>query len=93
LVYFRHPSLLALLLSRLLVFDGLGWIGAACVLVPYALVSTGRLAGTATAFRLFNVVGGVLLMLNAWYHTAYPSLAVNAIWITIGLYTLSMRRK
>jgi hypothetical protein len=78
--------------SPLLLYDGLGWIGAACVLVPYALVSTGRLAGTASSFRTLNIIGGVLLMLNAWYHVAYPSLAVNAIWIAIGLYTLTRRK-
>jgi len=75
--------------SPLLVFDGLGWIGAICVLVPYALVSTGRLSGTDPVFRGLNIVGGVLLMVNAWYHMAYPSLAVNAIWIAIGLYTMT----
>ncbi len=80
------------LLSPLLIFDGLGWIGAVSVLVPYALVSTGRLPGTATLFRALNIAGGILLMLNAWYHTAYPSVAVNALWIAIGLYSM-MRGK
>jgi len=70
-------------------FDGLGWVGAVCVLVPYALVSTGRLSGTAASFRILNVVGGVLLMLNTWYHRAYPSMIVNVIWIAIGLYSMT----
>jgi hypothetical protein len=74
------------LLSALLIFDGLGWIGAVCVLVPYALVSIGRLAGTAVAFRAPNIVGGLLLMADAWYHRNYPSVAVNAIWIAIAVY-------
>ena len=77
-------------LSALLVFDGLGWIGAVSVLVPYALVSTGRLSGTAPLFRTLNIAGGILLALNAWYHRAYPSLAVNTLWIAIGLF--AMRR-
>jgi hypothetical protein len=46
------------------------------------------MAGTALSFRTLNIVGGVLLMLNAWYHHAYPSLAVNALWIAIGLYAM-----
>jgi hypothetical protein len=72
------------------VFDGLGWIGAVVVLVPYALVSTGRLAGTTSTFRTLNIVGGLLLLVDAWYHLNYPSVAVNALWIVIGLY--AMRR-
>jgi len=74
--------------SPLIIFDGLGWIGAACVLVPYALVSTGRLAGTTMSFRISNIAGGVLLMLNTWYHHAFPSMIVNVIWIAIGAYSM-----
>jgi hypothetical protein len=74
--------------SSLVLFDGLGWVGAICVLVPYALVSTGRLAGTALSFRVLNIAGGVLLMLNTWYHQAFPSMIVNVIWIAIGLYSM-----
>lgn len=77
--------------TPLVIFDGLGWVGAACVLVPYALVSTGRLSGTAPSFRVFNIVGGVLLMLNTWYHRAYPSMIVNVIWIAIGFYAMTRR--
>lgn len=77
-------------MSPLILFDSLGWIGAVCVLVPYALVSTGRLSGTTPVFRNLNIVGGVLLMTDAWYHRNYPSVAVNAIWIVIGFY--AMRR-
>lgn len=79
-------------LSRV-VFDGLGWIGAVVVLVPYALVSTGRLAGTTSTFRTLNIVGGLLLMVDAWYHANFPSVAVNALWIVIGLYAMKRATK
>jgi hypothetical protein len=39
-----------------------------------------------------NIVGGVFLMLNTWYHEAYPSAAVNVLWIAIGVYAMSRRR-
>ncbi len=74
------------------VIDALGWVGAACVVVPYALVSVGRLAGTTTTYRTLNVTGGVLLLLNTWYHASYPSALVNIVWIAIALYALSTRR-
>ena len=72
--------------TPLLIFDGLGWIGALCVLIPYALVSVGRLLGTAPLFRNLNIIGAVFLMLNTWYHRAYPSTIVNVVWILIGIY-------
>jgi hypothetical protein len=73
-------------------FDAFGWVGAACVVIPYALVVTGRLAGTTTTYRAANIAGGVLLMLNTWYHAAYPSAAVNVVWIVIGVYAMTRRR-
>lgn len=71
------------------VVDGLGWLGAACVVVPYALVSAGRLEGTTPAFALLNILGGLLLLLNTWYHEAYPSTAVNVVWTAIGIFAIA----
>jgi hypothetical protein len=31
-------------------------------------------------------------MLNTWYHAAYPSAAVNVLWIVIGVYAMTTRR-
>ena len=78
-------------LPTLAFIDVLGWLGAICVLVPYALVSIGKLAGTSTLFGVLNVLGGVLLLINTWYHQAYPSAAVNIIWTAIGIYALARR--
>jgi hypothetical protein len=71
--------------------DALGWIGAVCVVVPYALASVGRLAGTTTWYRVLNIVGGFLLMINTWYHAAFPSVIVNVVWTIIGVYSLTRR--
>jgi hypothetical protein len=78
-------------LSYSTLIDALGWLGAACVLVPYALVSTGKLAGTSATFGGLNVLGGVLLLINTWYHQAYPSAAVNIIWTAIAIFALTRR--
>ncbi len=70
-------------------YDGLGWVGALCVVVPYALVSVGKMAGTSAPYRILNIVGGVLLMLNTGYHHAWPSVIVNLVWTAIGLYAFA----
>ena len=77
------------MISSSMVVDSLGWVGAACVLLPYALVSTGRLTGTSRTFVILNIAGGVLLFVNTWYHQAYPSAVVNVIWTAIGLYAIA----
>ncbi len=65
--------------------DGAGWLGAALLLAAYALVSSGRLGAGGRAYQSLNLVGAVLLALNSTYHGALPSVAVNAVWIAIGL--------
>ncbi len=73
--------------------DVAGWIGAALLLLAYALVSNRRLAGDSVRFQLLNLSGGVLLAANSAYHGALPSVAVNAVWIVIGLAALLRRRQ
>jgi hypothetical protein len=75
------------------VIDILGWIGAALLLLAYALVSNRKLAGDSARFQLLNLSGGVLLAANSAYHGALPSVAVNAIWIVIGLAALLHARR
>lgn len=74
-----------------LLIDVLGWLGAAALLLAYALVSTRRLVGDAPAYQGLNMLGGVLLIINSAYHGAYPSVGVNIIWIVIAGLTLARR--
>ena len=75
-----------------LLIDLLGWIGAACLLLAYFLVSRKKLAGDALNYQLLNLAGGGLLTINSFYYGAFPSVAVNVIWIGIALFTLNNRR-
>jgi hypothetical protein len=75
------------------IIDLAGWVGAALLLLAYALVSSRRLAGDSVRFQLLNLSGGVLLAANSAYHGALPSVAVNAVWIAIGLAALLRARR
>lgn len=75
-----------------LIIDILGWIGAVCLLLAYFLVSRKKLAGDSLNYQLLNLVGGALLTTNSLYYGAFPSVAVNIVWIGIALLTLSNRR-
>ena len=66
-----------------------GWIGTAALLLAYGLVSTRRLAGDSTPYQALNLVGGVLVLVNSFYHGAMPSVVVNAFWIAIAVFALS----
>lgn len=79
--------------STTLFIDLAGWTGAALLLLAYALVSNRVLAGDSVRFQLLNLSGGLLLAANSAYHGALPSVAVNAVWIVIGLHALLRARR
>jgi hypothetical protein len=59
------------------------------------MVSTRRTEGGALSYQALNLVGSVLVLINSLYYGAYPSVAVNGVWIIIGVYAISTvsRRK
>ena len=75
-----------------LFIDAAGWAGAAALLLAYGLVSSGRLSGRSVAFQLLNLFGAVGLLANGIWHGAWPSAALNAIWLVIGVHALSRLR-
>jgi hypothetical protein len=76
-----------------MVIDIMGWVGAVLLLLAYALVSNRKLAGDSVRFQLLNLSGGLLLAINSGYHGALPSVAVNGVWIVIGLIALLRARR
>lgn len=70
----------------------LGWVGAGVLVFAYWLVSTQKTIGDSTLYQLMNVLGAALVLTNSLYFGAYPSVAVNAVWIVIGAYALAKAR-
>lgn len=71
-----------------LVADIIGWIGATALLVAYGMISAGKMKADQTQYQGLNVVGSVGLIVNSTWYGAYPSTALNVIWIAIALWTL-----
>jgi len=76
-----------------LLVEVIGWIGAALILGAYALLSAGRLRGESLTYHMMNVIGGAGLLLNSAWNSAFPSAALNAIWVGIGVYALRQHRR
>jgi hypothetical protein len=79
-----------------LVVDVAGWVGMALLIGAYALVTAGRLHGPSLTFQLMNLVGGALLMVNSGWYGAWPSAALNLVWVvigTVGLVRAGLRRR
>ena len=74
-------------------FDAIGWIGAAALLVAYAMVSSKKWEGHSSAFQLLNVGGSLLLAANTIFYGAYPSMFVNLVWAAIAIFTITTSKR
>ncbi len=71
-----------------IIVDICGWIAAVLFLIAYVMVSKQIIKGNSVAFQLLNLIGALLFIINSGYYGAYPSAALNIIWVFIGINTL-----
>ena len=76
-----------------LAVEAIGWIGAALILGAYALLSARKVRGESLTYHLMNILGGAGLLLNSAWNGAFPSAALNIIWVGIGLYAVRAQRR
>ena len=74
-------------------FDAIGWVGAAALLVAYAMVSHKKLEGDSGAYQLLNISGSILLAANTIFYGSYPSTFVNLIWAGIAVFSIVTRKR
>ena len=69
----------------------IGWAGALLILGAYALLSSGKLKAQTLTYHLMNILGAAGFVVNSGVNGAFPSAAMNVVWIGIGLYALARR--
>ena len=73
--------------------DIAGWSGTVLVLGSYALISSGKLQPRSALYQGMNVVGAIGLALNSGWNSAWPSAALNLVWLGIAAYALRRNRR
>ena len=63
--------------------DIIGWIGSVEVIAAYGLNSYQKIKSDSLLFQLLNLTGGVFLIINTLYYSAYPSTFINIVWVAI----------
>lgn len=76
-----------------LLIDVFGWIGSIFLIIAYFQNSRNKITAQSSSYQFLNVSGSILLILNTLYYGAYPSSAVNIIWVFIGFHYLVKNRK
>lgn len=62
-----------------------GWIGALSLLAAYTLLTAGRVTPSGRAYTALNLVGSGGLAANGIAHTAWPSAALNLLWLAVAI--------
>ena len=75
----------------MIVLEAVGWAGAGALLLAYALLSGDRATSTSRTYLGLNLAGAAGLAVNGAAHAAWPSTALNLLWLAIGL--LALRRR
>jgi hypothetical protein len=65
-----------------------GWIGSVLILLSYLLLTTGKFTAKSPLYQWMNVVGAAGFVANGLWNQAYPSAALNIVWIGIGAVAL-----
>jgi hypothetical protein len=68
--------------------DVAGWIAAVMILSAYALLSFGKIQSRSHVYQLMNIIGAVGFIINCAWNNAWPSVALNVVWLGIGFYAL-----
>lgn len=62
-----------------------GWIGAVLITGSYFLNIQGKLDAKDKSYIWANAIGGICFIINTYFHQAYPSMAVNIVWVLIAI--------
>ena len=68
-----------------------GWLGVVFYVFSYFLLSTGRLKSSSYIFHSLNALGAIGLIIVSVYEKDKPNIAVNVIWLAIGIYAMAKR--
>ena len=72
-----------------LLVDIIGWIGSIEVILAYGLISYHKITAKSMGYQLLNLTGGAFLVINTVYYGAYPSTAINVVWLVIASFAIA----
>ncbi len=79
--------------SMEIVIGVIGWTGTVLLVAAYALLTTRALSAAGRVYQLMNLIGGLALMVNTAYYSAWPSAVLNLVWFGIGFMGLLRSRR
>ena len=70
-----------------------GWSAALLILGAYGLLSFGKVQPRSRVYQVMNIVGAAGFIINCAYNNAWPSVALNVVWMMIAFHALKRNRR
>ncbi len=64
----------------------IGWVAAVMLLSAYLLLNARKVSANSRLYQWLNVLSGAGLIINSGWNGAYPSAAINVVWMLIAIY-------
>ena len=71
-----------------LLIEVAGWAAALLILAAYALLTAGKVDAQSPLYQGMNAAGAIGFIINTSAHGAWPSAALNVVWLAIGAIAL-----
>ena len=65
-----------------------GWAAALLILGSYSLLSFEKIQARSPIYQSMNILGALGFIINCAWNGAWPSVALNVVWVGIGVYAL-----
>ncbi len=65
-----------------------GWLAALLILGSYGLLSFGKISSRSAIYQWMNILGAAGFVINCTWNGAWPSVALNVVWLGIAVYAL-----
>ena len=65
-----------------------GWVAALLILGSYSLLSFGKIQARSPLYQWMNIAGALGFIVNCTWNGAWPSVALNVVWMAIAFYAL-----
>jgi hypothetical protein len=76
-----------------MIFNIIGFLGAASIVVAYALLQFGRLQAQQRLYSAMNAVGAALILISLAVEPNWPSIAIESFWLLISVVGLVRSKK
>ena len=70
-------------------YDVVGIVGVGLILLAYALLQAGRIAGDALAYQLMNLFGALAVLVSLLYEFNLSAVLLETAWVLVSLYGIA----